>query len=131
MAFLSWHDRYSMGHAEIDTQHRKLFELVNHFDDVVKLSLPEEPTRVLDDLIAATRAHFEFEERLIEAAGFPQAASHKKVHAELISQIQDMQRKMKRGGHLSSTAIARFLADWLTNHIIREDREYKPYLKTE
>jgi hemerythrin-like metal-binding protein len=129
MAFLFWHDRYRLGNAEIDAQHRKLFELVNHFDDVIKMGMAEELGRVLDDLITLTVAHFEFEENLFESLGFPQASSHKKVHEDLIKQAKDMRTKMKRGGHVSSVAIARFLADWLTNHIIREDMEYKPYLK--
>ena len=40
-----------------------------------------------------------------------------------------MRGKPQQGGHLSSTAIAHFLADRLTNPIIHEDLTYKPYLK--
>jgi hemerythrin len=35
---------------------------------------------------------------------------------------------MTEGGHISTKAIVRFLADWLTSHILREDLEYKPFL---
>lgn len=129
MAFLTWHDRYSTGNAEIDIQHRKLFELVNHFDSVIEMGMTQELSRVFDDIITYTIGHFRFEEELLEKAGFPQAAAHKKIHEELLGQANDMRTKMKQGGHVSSTAIARFLADWLKNHIIREDMEYKPYLK--
>jgi len=129
MAFLSWYDRYSTGNAEIDTQHRKLFELVNHFDSVIKMGMTEELGRILEDIITYSIGHFSFEEELMEMAEFPQFQSHKKIHEELIKQVQDMRARMKEGGHASSTSVARFLADWLTNHIIREDLAYKPYLK--
>lgn len=129
MAFLSWHARYTLGNAEIDTQHRKLFELVNHFDEVIKMGMTEELSRILDDILTYTLGHFRFEEELMAKVGFPQLSSHQKVHIELIRQAQDMQAKMKRGGHVSARAVARFLSDWLTNHIIREDMEYRPYLK--
>jgi hemerythrin-like metal-binding protein len=131
MAFLSWHARYTLGHADIDTQHRKLFELVNHFDEVNKMGMTEELPRILEDILTYTLGHFRFEEELMEKVGFPQLSGHQKVHVELIRQARDMQEKMKRGGHVSATAVARFLSDWLTNHIIREDMEYRPYLKAE
>ncbi len=35
---------------------------------------------------------------------------------------------MMVGGHVSPKAVVRFLADWLTSHILREDMEYKPFL---
>jgi hemerythrin-like metal-binding protein len=129
MAFLSWHVRFSVGHAEIDAQHKKLFELVNHFDDVIKMGLPGELGRIMDDLISSTVEHFAFEETLIRKAGFPEAVDHEGMHRELIKQVRDMRANMKMGGHLSPKSIVRFLADWLTSHIMREDMEFKPYLE--
>jgi hemerythrin-like metal-binding protein len=128
MAFLSWHERFSVGHPELDAQHQKLCELVNHFDDVIKMGLTDELGRILDDLISCTMDHFKFEEALLAKVGFPKAQEHVRMHGELIRQIQDMRSKMKVGGHVGAKAIVRFLADWLTSHIVREDMEYKPYL---
>jgi hemerythrin-like metal-binding protein len=128
MAFLSWHDRFIVGHAEIDAQHQKLFELVNLFDDVIKMGMSEELGRILDDLISATTGHFAFEEALLREIGFPKTLDHARMHAELLKQVQDMRAKMKAGGHVGAKAIVRFLADWLTSHLMREDMDYKPYL---
>lgn len=128
MAFLSWHERFSLGNAEIDAQHKKLFELVNHFDDAIKEGRTEELGRILDDLLANTVLHFEFEETLLKQRGFPKRAEHERMHRELMAQIRDLRHVMAEGGHISTKAIVRFLADWLTSHILREDLEYKPYL---
>ena len=129
MAFLSWHDRYRLGHAEIDAQHRQLFEVVNHFDDVIEMDMPTELGRIVDDLIASATEHFRCEEALMEQIEFPDRSGHCRMHEELISQLRQMRAKMKAGGHLSAKSVAMFLVDWLTYHILREDMEFKPYLK--
>ncbi|MCE1203430.1 MAG: bacteriohemerythrin [Holophagaceae bacterium] len=128
MAFLSWHERFSVGHAELDQQHVRLFELVNHFDDVIRMGMHEELPRIVDDLIDLSEAHFRFEEGLLQGIGFPQAVDHRKMHDELLDQVRKMRSNMAAGGHVTHKAVVRFLADWLTNHILREDRDYKPYL---
>jgi hemerythrin-like metal-binding protein len=129
MAFLSWHDRYRLGHAEIDAQHRKLFELVNHFDDVIQMDMADELGRIVDDLMAETVEHFKFEEAVMEQIGFPDRSGHAKMHEELITQLRQTRARMKAGGHVSSKSVAMFLVDWLTYHILREDMEFKPYLQ--
>jgi hemerythrin-like metal-binding protein len=128
MAFLPWHERYRVGHAELDGQHKKLFELVNHFDDVIQMDLADELGRIMEDLIAETAAHFKKEEELMLMVGFPKLSEHRKMHEDLLKQIKEVQTKMKAGGHVSTKSVVRFLADWLTNHILREDMELKPYL---
>ena len=128
MAFLAWHERFSVGHAELDAQHQQIFELVNHFDDVILMGMTVELGRILDDLIASTIRHFRFEEDLMQQVGFPQGADHKQMHEALLRQVQEMRASVKAGGHVGTKSVVRFLADWLTNHILREDLEYRPYL---
>jgi len=128
MAILSWHDRYCLGHAELDAQHRKLFELVNHFDDVIQMDMPAELVRIVDDLIASTIEHFRFEEGVMEQVGFPDRSAHSKMHEDLIGQLRQMRAKLKSGGHVSTKSVAMSLVDWLTYHILREDMEFKAYL---
>ena len=129
MVFLSWHERYSVGSAEIDAQHKALFDLVNRFDDTMQTGMTAESVGIMDDLISSTIEHFKFEEDLMAQVAFPQLPGHKQMHGELIKQVREMRAKVKAGGYVSTKSIVRFLADWLTNHIIREDLGYKPYLK--
>jgi len=128
MAFLSWHDRFSMGHAGIDLQHQRLFELVNLFDDVIQMGMTTELHRILDDIISLGEEHFRHEEEVLRAVGFPQVANHIQMHDELLEQVRRMRLSLSAGGHASPKAVVRFLADWLTYHILREDMDYKPYL---
>ena len=129
MAFLSWHDRYSLGHAELDAQHRMLFEVVNHFDDVIEMDMPVELGRIVDDLIVSAIEHFRFEEAVMEQIGFPDRSGHCRMHEELIGQLRQTRTRLKAGGHVSAKSVAMFLVDWLTYHILREDKEFKAYLQ--
>jgi hemerythrin len=130
MAFLSWHARYLIGHAEVDAQHRKLFELVNHFGDVVQMDMPEELGRILDDILICSIDHFRFEEEVMEELRYPGLLEHKRQHQELVQQLQQRGVQMMAGGHLSTRSFTRFLVDWLANHILREDMMLRPYLKS-
>ena len=129
MTFLTWHERYSVGNADIDHQHRELFDFVNQLAEVGRPGMSSESGRILDDLIAHTVEHFKFEESLMLQIGFPNAIDHKKMHEELLKQVKELRAKMKVGGHLTLISIVRFLADWLMNHIMREDMDYMPCLK--
>ena len=129
MAFLSWHERFFLDHPEVDAQHKMLFEIVNHFADVIRMGMDDELGRIMDDLLVCVTEHFEYEERLMNQISFPEVADHTRTHEELIGQLRQMQTRMRTGGHVSSKSVARFLADWLSNHILREDLAYKGYLK--
>ena len=130
MAFLSWHERFRVGHAEVDAQHQNLFSIVNRFNVPDQTGPSVETARaILEDLLAAVMAHFKFEEELMDSIAYPDLAEHKQMHEDLIKQLWDLLATLKRGGHKSMPSIVRFLADWLVNHIVREDMAYKPHLK--
>ena len=129
MAFLSWHERYSVGNPALDLEHRKCFELVNHFDDVIQMDMDSELGFILEDLVSCTLEHFTHEEALLEQSAYPGLPEHRRIHAELIAQLQEQRARMKAGGHVSNKSVVRFLADWLTNHILREDMAFKAHLK--
>jgi hemerythrin-like metal-binding protein len=81
------------------------------------------------DIIASATEHFRFEETVMEQIGFPDRPGHSRMHGELINQLRQMRVEMKAGGHVSTKSVAMSLVDWLSYHILREDMEYKAYLK--
>ena len=67
MVFASWGPDYSVGVAELDAQHRNLFDLVKDFDDCIRRGLARESiARVIDALIQYSRYHFSYEEKLMK-----------------------------------------------------------------
>jgi hemerythrin-like metal-binding protein len=127
MHVFTWNEHFLTGFPTVDTQHQRLFELINQMGEI--LAAPQPVTdRVLDEVFRALAAyaakHFKEEERLMQEAGVPVAyfEQHVQVHRDFVAQVKQMwsQRSI-----LSSPAetIHGFLAAWLSSHILGDDQE--------
>ena len=134
MTHFKWNDDYSVGDAMIDLQHKQLLSILNELVEVIERTdapAPESARRIFDRLAAYVTEHFEYEERLIEAAGYPTAdlAAHRKEHNVLLQKVQDFEHVFNNGAHTALVEMMPFLyGDWLIDHICGTDRDYAPYL---
>ncbi len=130
MAFVDWKPEYSVGHAEIDQQHRKLVDIINHLHDSMKLGgKPEDLKRILDDLVNYTRYHFSHEEKLMQQAGYPDLANHQRVHRAMVEQVERLRKEIASSRVGFSIKLMAFLKNWLSDHILGTDQKYAPTLK--
>jgi hemerythrin-like metal-binding protein len=131
MALLTWNDGYSMGVKTIDQQHSGLFGMVNDLHAAMMKGQGKAVIGpLLDRLVKYTQEHFAFEERAMEAAKYPNAKAHRAHHADLARQVTDYVARYKRGDSGLNIELLRFLSDWLSNHIQKEDKEYGPWLNS-
>lgn len=130
MPLMNWNDSFSVGIAAVDSDHKKLVEMVNNlFDGVREGKGTDAVGAVLDDLIAYTVEHFNREEKMFASCGYPDAASHKQQHEDLKQQVLAIQGKFHDGTSKTLTLdTMNFLKDWLTNHIRGSDQKYGPFL---
>ncbi|WPC66769.1 diguanylate cyclase [Rhodoferax ferrireducens] len=126
---LVWHPAYESGQAELDAQHRALFGHVNNILAALLLERPvDEVAALIDTLIGDVAKHFEDEEKIILAAGFPGAAAHAAMHRELIAHAGYLVSRFKTRD-LDRGEPFQFLAhDLVARHILGEDREFFPHL---
>jgi hemerythrin-like metal-binding protein len=88
----------------------------------------DEMGAAIDTLMRDMVRHFQDEEKLLLAVGYPGAAAHAALHVTLVDRAVEMVERF-RGGSLDSGALFQFLArDFVAKHILSEDREYFPYL---
>ena len=129
---LVWHPAYESGQAELDAQHRALFGHVNDILAALLLERPiDEVAALIDTLIFDVAEHFEDEERIILAAGFPGAAAHAAMHRELIAHAGYLVSRFKTRD-LDRGEPFQFLAhDLVARHILGEDREFFPHLSAQ
>ncbi len=127
---LAWHPAYECGHALIDDQHRLLFGDANKILGAILSARPADEVAVeIDILIGDVLQHFEDEEAIITAAGFPAAIEHAKIHRELVDAAAVFVDRF-RTGTLSNGEIFQFLAqDVVAKHLLGADREFFPYLQ--
>jgi diguanylate cyclase (GGDEF)-like protein/hemerythrin-like metal-binding protein len=128
---LIWHPAYESGHATIDSQHRELFGDANKLLAGILSRRPaEEISADADVLMRDIVKHFEDEEAIIAAAGFPGAAGHAKIHQKLVGTALELVARF-HAGTLGTGELFQFLAhDMVARHMLGADREFFPYLQS-
>lgn len=110
---------------EMDRQHRRLVDLVNQLHDAMKSGQgATQVDTVLNGLAAYTRTHFQDEENLLRQRGWSGLPGHLQLHQGLLRQLAGFVEAHKAGKRISTLDLSAFLKDWLTKHILQEDRQY-------
>lgn len=122
-----WTEDMSVGCTALDDDHKILVQALN---DYVEAMENDEGVFVTDGIFQAlldyTNYHFGREERIMEACGYPDLATHKKAHAGLKEQLADCRtRYMLNANAELEEEVAEFLTSWLQTHILIKDMDYK------
>jgi hemerythrin len=132
---IEWREQLSVGNEAIDDDHKHLLCILNGVD-VVRRRKPKRAFLLafLDEMRTYTEEHFGREERLLFEVGYPRFEEHKKSHQLLLNEFNLVCKQVEALGEeedASSVAfdLIKFLQSWLINHIIREDKEFAPYLR--
>jgi len=129
MALLTFDKTYSVGIQSMDDQHSSLFDSLNELHSAMLKGQEKSVIgHLLDDLLAYTRSHFSAEESMLAKVRYPGLVEHHAIHLKLTAQVADYAERYKRGEAALSVHLINFLRDWLTNHILREDRAYSGWL---
>ncbi len=124
-----WKQEYSVGYAQIDEQHKRLFELADELHDAMIAGKGKQILgKTLAGLIAYTKAHFATEERLMRASQYPEFANHKAAHDALTAHVVKFEKEFQGAGLATTLTLLPFLRDWLTHHIGETDRKIASYL---
>lgn len=131
MDFLQWMERMSVNVTVLDDDHKKLIGLINRVHEVVERGgAREQVNAIVSELIDYTEYHFSREENMMEKAGYPALEDHKQLHAALVEKIKDYEQALNEDlSQFEPMNLLEFLSRWLMQHILHEDRKYKPYMK--
>lgn len=126
---LSWNERFSVGVDEIDRQHKHLMNLINDIDIVVsKGGSYEQMAPIVEELVAYTRQHFAYEEKLLKANQCPNFEEHQQSHLVLHKEIIDWQKKVMHCNHNQLKELMTMLKLWFPGHILTADKKQAQYL---
>ena len=128
MALLIWQDDLNTGIDIIDTQHQRIVEMINRLHVSNKMMERMAVAEVIDELIDYTLSHFAFEEELMEEAGYPFSAAHKRVHEVFIKRVSEYRMRFQAGEDISDE-LRTMLSRWLFNHIRGDDQAYAEQVK--
>ncbi|MBT2969911.1 MAG: hypothetical protein B6D72_02615 [gamma proteobacterium symbiont of Ctena orbiculata] len=131
--FLSWRDDWYLGVEEIDNQHLRLVELVNHIADSLEAENPgsadqASPLELIQRLQVETRLHFRSEEAFMRECDYPDYVSHHREHAMLQAELRELLREIEEGRRKFDIDTLTSLKHWLINHVIDSDLDIARHL---
>ncbi len=129
---LAWTPSLTIGVAEIDAQHRALFEQAANFEAAVKAREPCRLEELFGYLQVHARVHFEAEERLMLEVSYPRLNEHVREHSEFKRRLQSLVPHWEVEGDSSALLLALlgFLHFWLTDHVKNSDQRIEGYLRS-
>lgn len=131
MALMNWNDDLSVGVKSLDEQHKGLVQTLNDLHAAMMSGRSKNATGpLLQKLVKYTHDHFTAEEAMLRRTQYPEFSRHCEVHKELTRQVEEYVGRYERGEISLSVHLMTFLRDWLTNHIQKEDKNYRPWLNT-
>lgn len=125
---IEWNPAWECGEAGIDMQHRRLLELGNKLFGMVKAD-PKDFIYHLQILINHIVEHFEYEESVQKAIGYPESENHAKLHLELTEKALQIKEAFMAGKMKSSAMISFIMDDVIIGHLLEEDTKFFPYYK--
>jgi hemerythrin len=114
---------FEIGIAEIDAQHRRLFELLGQLRAWSGKGYEFAATLdTLNELTEYTHTHFAVEESLMRMLRYPDTAAHIAEHDRLKESLEEFRNQLLNESN--SIQLSDFIQSWLLDHIGTVDRKY-------
>jgi hemerythrin-like metal-binding protein len=122
MALLQWNDRYSVGVAAVDHEHRELIDLINRLHDRLGSAGGRDAVSAFfGDLFRGISAHFALEETFMRQHGYDALAAHKADHERLLDDLRDLMEAYEEDGAIDDATLAVRLDAWFSRHFETHD----------
>ena len=128
MELFSWKNDYSVKVGSIDSDHQKLFDIINSlFTAMSKGEGRQVISGLVKELQSYTIYHFNREETFFRVTSYPNAANHLEQHKIFVSKVKEYKEKVDKGNNNFSPEMLAYLKDWLLNHILVTDKAYSDH----
>ena len=118
MSLFQWGEEFSVGYADIDSQHKRLFQLADQLHAAMTAGKGKQVLgNTLNNLISYTKRHFSDEEMLMERHRYPGISQHKAEHHALTEKVVQFQKAFAEGRATVTMELLQFLRNWLVQHI--------------
>jgi len=130
MALITWGPKLEIGIEIIDSQHRRLVDLINELDEAIEGGRAADVVgNTLQGLIDYTHTHFRTEQDLLKKHDYEDFALHCREHRIFTDQIEIYQDRLNAGSLNLSGNVMSYMRGWLLTHIGSSDRAYTRTLK--
>jgi hemerythrin len=129
---IAWDEKLELGNEQVDTQHQRLFELLNELvGQCMDGSNIEKLKGTLDFLVDYTVYHFYDEESLQVQYNFSDYARHKQLHEDFKETVAALVRRLAESGSSEelSNDVNKIVVRWLIGHIQQEDKKIGEHIR--
>jgi len=127
-----WDESLATGVDKIDREHQECMEDLNTFHTLMLSGQGEAGLNdMIDRLQNHVTHHFKDEEEYMNSINYPDLAVHKREHQEFSTRLEELKADLKNSGHNTSadTEFYNYVAQWMTNHFSKADKEYVVYAR--
>ena len=130
MPLITWGPKLEVGIGIIDSQHKRLVDLINKLDEATKEGRAAETVgETLKGLIDYTHTHFTTEQELLKEHNYEDYTLHCREHRIFTDQIEIYRDRLDAGSLRISKDVMGYMRGWLLTHIGSSDRAYTGTLK--
>ena len=127
---VTWDNSYSVGFNPIDEQHKVLVSMTNELFQACEqgvIAADMAFLQIIQKALDYAETHFTDEEEYLSEANYPYLDEQKEQHENFVEEVQKSIEEFE-AGNIEPIYLARFLKNWLLNHIAVFDKKYAPYL---
>jgi len=125
-----WGPDLSVGHPQLDAQHRGLITLGQQVIDL--LDAPDTEAgqfhRLLNDVADAMRRHFLAEEAVLQANRCPKLMEHRALHDQYLERLTELLYG-GTNGIADKAGLARLIHELIDAHVRQQDMPLRAYLQ--
>ena len=127
---MKWQDKFYIGIATIDNQHKELFKIIGNLKEVsIKKDSGSKLIEALKFMVDYTKYHFAAEEEFMRRIAFTRLSKQKQLHQSFIEKLTETLVKLKNGHKVDHSKLLEFLIHWWTHHILQEDLLIKKFME--
>lgn len=125
MSLFAWKPEYSVHVAELDSDHQKLFSILNSvYENIMNSREVECVLPKIGELSAYINCHFSKEEQYMREKEYPGIEDHIAKHREFTRSIEELRIGYHNNDLEVSKELIIVLGEWLLRHVLKEDRKY-------
>jgi hemerythrin len=117
---IEWKDSYIVDFSEIDSQHKRIFQLLNKLAAAVDAGKSHSDlTHILSDVLNHFRSHFTSEEDYLK--NHPDFDIHHQLHCDFTEKGRKFEEQTKIDEKFDFEETSNLLAGWFKDHILQYD----------
>lgn len=127
----SWNAGLEVGHADMDAEHRGLYDLTERAAAALEREDPPGVADAMGDLHALSEVHFGHEEALMVQSAFEGLAAHREAHQAFMADFGRLLAELRTRGlsPLFRLWFGSRFQDWLRFHIRGQDVQFYRHLR--